>query len=74
MNQVLPDWMFAAFAIGAWTLGGWVNRHWHWPFARWIAGAIVVVCALTLGVRYILRWIRRWKSSEVEDPDEWKNY
>ncbi|QSO45960.1 hypothetical protein [Alicyclobacillus mengziensis] len=74
MNHSLPDWMFAAFAIGAWTVGGWVNTHWHLPQARWVAGAVVLICVITLGVRYLLRLIRRMKSPGVEDPDEWKNY
>ena len=74
MNQLLPDWMFAAFAIGAWSVGSWVYTHWHWAPARWIAIGLIVICALVVGVRYISRWLRRMKSPEVHDPDEWKQY
>lgn len=74
MNQLLPDWMFAAFAIGAWTLGGWVNSHWHWPMARWIAAAIAALCVLVIAIRYVIRFFRRLRTPRVEDPDEWRNY
>ncbi|MCL6453692.1 MAG: hypothetical protein K6T78_08735 [Alicyclobacillus sp.] len=74
MNQLLPDWMFAAFAIGAWTLAGWIVRHWHWMPARGLAIAVVAGCALVLAARYVTRFIRHRRNPDTPDPDEWKQY
>lgn len=74
MNQLLPDWMFAAFAIGSWSLASWIYRHWHFAPVRWIAACIIFICLMVLVVRYISRFLYRRKHPPVEDPDEWKQY
>jgi hypothetical protein len=74
MNHILPDWMFAAFAIGGWELFDLIARRWHAPQLRFAGGAIVAICLLVVGIRYVVRWIHRWKHPETPDPDEWKQY
>lgn len=74
MNQTLPDWMFAAFAIGAWTLSGWITRQWHWAPAHLLGEGIILICIIVLCVRYVVRYIQRKRNPEVHDPDEWKQY
>jgi len=74
MNQFLPDWMFAAFAIGGWELFDLVARHYHYPHARYAGGSIVVICILVLCVRYITRFVQRRRHPEQPNPDEWKSY
>jgi hypothetical protein len=74
MNHTLPDWMFAAFAIGAWELFDLIARHWHQPHARWGGAGVVVLCAATLIARYIVRLVRKLRHTESPDPNEWKQY
>ncbi|MCL6548871.1 MAG: hypothetical protein K6T30_08180 [Alicyclobacillus sp.] len=74
MNPFLPDWMFAAFAIGGWELFDLIARRWHWPYAHWAGGSIAAASALVLLVRYLCRQIRRMRNPETPDPDEWKRY
>jgi TRAP-type C4-dicarboxylate transport system permease small subunit len=74
MNHFLPDWMFAAFAIGGWELFDLMARRWHTPSLRWGGGGIVAICLLVVCIRYILRLIHHWRHPESPDPDEWKNY
>jgi len=74
MNQVLPDWMFASFAIGAWTLGSWITRRWEIVVARQAGEAIVMICIIVLGVRYVSRYIYRKRNPEIPDPNEWKQF
>jgi TRAP-type C4-dicarboxylate transport system permease small subunit len=74
MNPKLPDWMFAAFAIGAWELAELLIRQWHLMWARTGAYAIIAVCAIVLAVRYIVRFRDRLKHRDEPDPDEWKTY
>jgi uncharacterized membrane protein YcjF (UPF0283 family) len=75
MTPFLPDWMFAAFAIGGWELFDLVARWSRQPQWRYVGGAIVCVCLVTLGIRYIARYVRRrLHPPPPEDPDEWKNY
>ncbi|QQE77049.1 hypothetical protein [Alicyclobacillus sp. SO9] len=75
MDHFLPDWMFAAFAIGGWELFHFLARRFNVPQLTWVSWAIVVVCALVLAIRYITRLIRkrRQKGSKPDD-EEWKNY
>ncbi|MBX5437176.1 MAG: hypothetical protein IRZ33_08160 [Alicyclobacillaceae bacterium] len=74
MNPFLPDWMFAAFAIGGWELFDLIARRWHWPWAHRAGAAIAAASCLVLCVRYVVRWIRRWRHPESPDPDEWRHY
>lgn len=74
MNPGLPDWMFAAFAIGGWELFDWLAQHLMLPQLHWVGGSIVAVSLLVLVVRYIVRFVKRMKYKEEPDPDEWKNY
>lgn len=74
MNQTFPDWMFAAIAVAAWSIGSWINRHWHYPPARVGAFIVIGVCALILLIRYAMRWFYRRRHPDVHDPDEWKQY
>lgn len=74
MNQRLPDWMFAAFAIGGWELSSLVARRWHLPYFRWIGAMVVAACLLVLVSRYTMRFIQRRRNPDVPDPDEWKQY
>lgn len=74
MNPGLPDWMFAAFAIGGWEVFDWLATHFQYPNFRYIGGGIAGVCILVVLVRYVIRFFRRFKKKEDPDPDEWKNY
>lgn len=74
MNQALPDWMFAALAIGAWELFDLIARRWHIPNARWAGGVLAGCLLAVVVVRYIVRFLRRDRNPNPPDPDEWKNY
>lgn len=75
MNHFLPDWMFAAFAIGGWELFHFLARATGIPKLIWVSWGIVAVCALVLGIRYIVRFIQRLRrKEEPPGPDDWKNY
>ncbi|MCL6443282.1 MAG: hypothetical protein K6T83_07490 [Alicyclobacillus sp.] len=74
MGQFLPDWMFAAFAIGGWELFDLVARRWRMPKAHWVGAGIVIVCLCVLGIRYLTRYIRKRRHPEMPDPDEWKRF
>lgn len=74
MNYGLPDWMFAAFAIAGWELTELMVRRYHFLWFRWFGYAVIGICVLVLSVRYVIRYVKRPKNQETEDPDAWKNY
>lgn len=74
MNQVLPDWMFAAFAIGVWELFDQIARHWHIARVRWIGAGFAAGFVAVIVIRYVVRWIQRDRSGTPPNPDEWKEY
>ncbi|MCL6597862.1 MAG: hypothetical protein K6T81_03895 [Alicyclobacillus macrosporangiidus] len=76
MNPFLPDWMFAAFAIGGWELCRTLGRMFHIMTLMTRLGATIVgICALVLAVRYAIRFVGRIRHPEPPpDPDEWKRY
>lgn len=74
MNAFLPDWIFAAFAIGGWELFHLFTTRLHWRWGNWAGDGIVVMCMAILVGRYIARWISRKKNPPVEDPEAWKKY
>ncbi len=75
LNPFLPDWMFAAFAIGGWELCRTLGRMFHMmALMTRIGAAIVGVCAMVLAIRYAVRLLRRIRHPEQPDPDEWKRY
>lgn len=74
MYQGLPDWMFAAFAIGGWELFDTIARHWNVPKLRWVGAAIVGICLMVLAIRYLLRYLRRRRKPDDEDVNDWRNY
>ncbi|MCF8563492.1 hypothetical protein LLE49_01880 [Alicyclobacillus tolerans] len=73
-SPFLPDWMFAAFAIGGWELFDWLAQRLHQQAFHWIGGGIVALCALILGLRYVVRFVRKMRHNEEPDPEEWKHY
>jgi hypothetical protein len=75
MNPFLPDWMFAAFAIGGWELFHYLSKRLSVPRLVWVGDGIVAVCILVLLCRYLIRYLRRRKTPELPpDEDEWKKY
>lgn len=74
MHAKLPDWMFAALAIGGWELCNVLHSRWHWVWTRNVGYAIVGLCVIVLAIRYVLRWFARRRHLDVEDPDAWKQY
>jgi hypothetical protein len=74
MNHAVPDWMFAAFAIGGWELFDLIGRRFHLPYAHYLGGSIVLASLLVILVRYVRRWLSRDERSESQNPDDWKNY
>ena len=75
MNDFLPDWMFAAFAIGGWELFHFLARKFHVPQLTWVSWGIVAACVLVLAFRYVVRFIRKRRQKDSQpDPDEWKKY
>lgn len=75
MNPFLPDWMFAAFAIGSYELFTYLSKYLHQPKLIYGGYAIVAICLIVLACRYIARFIRRRRNPETPpDPDEWKKY
>ncbi|MDQ0188223.1 hypothetical protein JI721_14895 [Alicyclobacillus cycloheptanicus] len=74
MNQVLPDWMFAACAIGVYELCNLIATHFHTPRVRWLGVALALLSLAVVGVRYLIRYLRRDKNPAPPDPDEWKHY
>lgn len=74
MTPFLPDWMFAAFAIGGWELMNLVETKFHWRWGREVGYSIVCVCIIIVCIRYLSRFIQRKRHPEVEDPEAWKRY
>lgn len=74
MNYFLPDWMFAAFAIGGWELCNLAVKKLNWHWCHYVGIGIVVACALILVIRYISRFIHKKKHPEKDNPDAWKSY
>jgi len=74
MEYGLPDWMFAAFAIAGWELSELLVRRWHLYWFHWVSYSIVGLCILVLVVRYIIRYVKRPRHEEPENPDAWKEY
>ncbi|GEO25877.1 hypothetical protein AAC03nite_16620 [Alicyclobacillus acidoterrestris] len=74
MNYGFPDWMFAAVAIAAYEIAAWIKHRFHLEWAMWIAYAIIVICAIVLLIRYVIRMVRRRRHHEADDPDDWRNY
>lgn len=72
MSYGFPDWMFAAIAIAAYELATWVKHRFQFPWAIWIAYGIIVVCAVVLLIRYIIRMVRKRHSGEPEHED-WRD-
>lgn len=75
MNPFLPDWMFAAFAIAGYELFNYLSSFLRIPKLVYVGYAIVAICLIVLGCRYIIRFFRRRRNPPAPpDPDEWKNY
>lgn len=74
MNYGYPDWMFAAIAIAAWELSAYLHDTWHLTWIRPIAYGVIGICILVLGIRHIVRFMKKSKQQDEPDPDEWKNY
>jgi|GEM_PF-2337796 len=76
MNYFLPDWMFAAFAIGGWEGCNYLKGRLPIPHLMWVGWGIAAVCVFILAWRYVLRFFQRLRhrGEPVEDPDDWKNY
>ena len=75
MNHFLPNWMFAAFAIGGWEAFNYLSNWTGISQIKWASWKIVAICVLVLVFRYVARWIYRLRHKEKpESPDDWKKY
>lgn len=74
MSYGFPDWMFAAIAIAAYEIAAWIRHRFHLPHVMSIAFGIVIICAVVILIRYIIRASRKQHDDKHEDDDDWRNY